>query len=212
MSLCLFLISERGEERGEWGWGVEGLRVEGKNAGIISWLNSYSSSNEEWRQGTHTSWDDGVFPCESWPGWNGVLGSALILGGVRLRGIGSLGREGQDTGASQLSCYSSSNERMETGALIRPGMTGSSMYCGSWPRWNGVLSGPTCLAGLGQATADVELVCMRFTNNKKYMHPRMRKKSHHHHQAPPPPPPPPSEADIYCHDCLCKPDLLRHDM
>jgi hypothetical protein len=47
-------------------------------------------------------------------------------------------REGQDTGASQLSCYSSSNERMETGVLIRPGMTGSSMYCGSWPGWNGV--------------------------------------------------------------------------
>jgi hypothetical protein len=28
------------------------------------------------------------------------------------------------------------------------------------------LGGPTCLAGLGQATADVELVCMRFTNKK----------------------------------------------
>jgi hypothetical protein len=25
----------------------------------------------------------------------------------------------------------------------------------------------SCLAGLGQATADVELVCMRFTNKKK---------------------------------------------
>jgi hypothetical protein len=25
----------------------------------------------------------------------------------------------------------------------------------------------TCLAGLGQATADVELVCMRFTKKKK---------------------------------------------
>jgi hypothetical protein len=44
------------------------------------------------------------------------LAALTILGGVR--GIGGLGREGQDTGASQLSCYSSSNEGVETRALI----------------------------------------------------------------------------------------------
>jgi hypothetical protein len=38
---------------------------------------------------------------------------------------GSREGEGQDTGASQLSCYSSSNEGVETRARIRPGMTGS---------------------------------------------------------------------------------------
>jgi hypothetical protein len=42
---------------------------------------------------------------------------ALILGGVR--GIGGL---------SQLSCYSSSNEGVETRALKRLGMMGSSMW------------------------------------------------------------------------------------
>jgi hypothetical protein len=50
----------------------------------------------------------------------------LFLGGDR--GVVGLGREGQDTGASQLSCYSSSNEGVETRALIRPGRTGSSMW------------------------------------------------------------------------------------
>jgi hypothetical protein len=33
-----------------------------------------------------------------------------------------------DTGASQLSCYSSSNEGVETRALVRLGMMGSSMW------------------------------------------------------------------------------------
>jgi hypothetical protein len=59
------------------GLGALGWRVEGQDADI-SQLNSYSLGNGD--GGAHTSWD-GVFSCESGPGWNGVLGSALILAG-----------------------------------------------------------------------------------------------------------------------------------
>jgi hypothetical protein len=47
---------------------------------------------------------------------------------------------------------------------VLPGHPGDAAYLGRLVMHR--LGGPTCLAGLGQATADVELVCMRFTNKK----------------------------------------------
>jgi hypothetical protein len=68
-------------------------------------MELWTYARRHWRYASLTSVGHNL------PGWHWtlVLGSALIFGGVR--GIGGLGREGQDTGASQLSCYSSSNER-----------------------------------------------------------------------------------------------------
>jgi hypothetical protein len=58
-------------------------------------------------------------------------------------GLGVLGGRGKTLAlkSSQLSCYSSSNEGVETRALIRPGMTGSSMWKLTRMEWGSIRGG-----------------------------------------------------------------------